>query len=138
MYFYGGFREFSTKNEEQYKAIGEFWDAWMDEELEVKGLLFDTAKCTAYYRPKEPDHIVLISNFMYTSNSSIHWWDEASYGMCTHPCTKEESRKLYQILKDTTLDQWHFTGGIKYVRVTEKIRKKALELLWKYLQSEKE
>ena len=111
-------------------------DAWMDEGFEVNGIVFDTAKCSAFYRPKRPDHIVLMSNFMYTGNSSIHWWDEASYGMCTHPCTKEESRILYQILRETTLDQWHFTAGIRYVRVTEEIRQKALEFLWEYLQSE--
>ena len=109
-------------------------DAWMDGGFEVKGILFDTVKCSAYYRPKEPDKIVLASNFMYTRDSSIKWWDEASYGMCTHPCTKEETADLYHILQDIPLDEWHFSGAFSKVRVTEEIRQKALEIIRNYIQ----
>ncbi len=107
-------------------------DAWMEGGFEVKGLLFDTAKCSAYYRPKEPDKIVLASNFTYTGDSSIKWWDEASYGMCTHPCTKEETVDLYHILQDIPSDKWHFTGAFRNLRVSEEIRQKALEILRDY------
>ena len=108
-------------------------DAWMDGQLEIDGILFDTVKCSAYYRPKEPNRIVLVSNFRYTGNSSIHWWDEASYGMCTHPCTKEEIGNLYQVLKDIPLSKWHFSSPLGYVRVTEEIRQEALDILKNYL-----
>ena len=103
-------------------------DDWMDAQLEV-GTIFDTAKCTVYYRPKEPDKMILISNFRYTGDSSIKWWDEASYGMCTHPCTKEEIGELYHILKDIPPDEWRFSSPFRHVRVTEEIKQKALEIL---------
>ena len=103
-------------------------DDWMDAQLEV-GTIFDTAKCTVYYRPKEPDKMILISNFRYTGDSSIKWWDEASYGMCTHPCTKEEIGELYHILKDIPPDEWRFSSPFRHVSVTEEIKQKALEIL---------
>ena len=104
-------------------------DAWKDGQFEIEDIMFDTVKCSAYYRPKEPNSIVLASNFRYTKNSSVHWWDEASYGMCTHPCTKEELGSLYQILKDIPLDKWHFSSPLQYVRVTEEIKQEALNIL---------
>ena len=102
-------------------------DAWLDGELEVKRIVFDTALCSTYIRPMKPDPTVLISNFMYTDDSSIHWIDESSYGMCTHFCTKEEMNELYYILKDTSLEQWHFMGDLKYITVTAEIVQKALD-----------
>ena len=110
-------------------------DAWMDGSFEVKRLVFDTVQCSAYYSPKEPERIVLASNFRYTRNSTIHWWDEASYGMCTHPCTKEETGELYHVLGDLPLENWQFTGSLRHVMVTEEIRQKALEILRDFSQS---
>ena len=110
-------------------------DAWMDGSFEVKRLVFDTVQCSAYYSPKEPERIVLASNFRYTRNSTIHWWDEASYGMCTHPCTKEETGELYHVLGNLPLENWQFTGSLRHVMVTEEIRQKALEILRDFSQS---
>ncbi len=104
-------------------------DAWLDGGFEVKKLLFDTVLCSAYIRLKEPDHIMLVSNFRYTSDSSMHWMDEASYGMCTHLCTKEEAAELYHVLKEAPVENWVFTGGLRTITVKEEMKVKMLELL---------
>ena len=110
-------------------------DAWLDGELEVKEIVFDTVSCSTYIRPMEPKPTVLISNFMYTDDSTIHWIDESSYGMCTHFCTKEEMNELYYILKDTSPEQWHFMGELKYITVTAEIKQKALETWFQSIKS---
>ena len=103
-------------------------DDWMDETIEVRKLVFDTVKCSAYIRPKEPDSIVLISNFSYVTASSIHWMDEASYGMCSHRCTPEEAAEFYELLKESKVEDWRFTGGLRNIPVTKKVKERVLEI----------
>ena len=102
---------------------------WMDEIIEVRGLIFDTAKCYAYLRPREPERISLESNFHYTKESSVHWFDEASYGMCTHFCEKEELPLVLELLKGTEPGQWRFTLKMEKTPVTQEVKDKILELI---------
>ena len=109
-----------------YYRIG---DDWMDDTIEVSGLIFDTVKCSAYLRLGKPASIVLISNFHYTTGSSVHWMDEASYGMCSHACSPEEVAEVYELLKKSEVDQWEHSGGLRVIPVTKEIKEKVLKLL---------
>ena len=109
-----------------YYRVG---DDWLNEPLEVNGLIFDTAKCTAFLQPKEPEKIVLASNFMHTSNSSIHWMDEAGHGMCTHRCSAEEVAQMYELLQRSEVDQWKYTAGLRNIPVTKEVKEKVLNLI---------
>lgn len=104
-------------------------DEWMDEIIEVRGLVFDTARCSAYLRPNNPERVNLESNFHYTKDSSVHWFDEASYGMCTHFCTKEEISSVLELLKRTELKQWRFTLGLAKIPVKQEVKDKVIKLI---------
>ncbi|MCR4598591.1 MAG: hypothetical protein K5678_06130 [Acetatifactor sp.] len=100
--------------------------------LEIKNMVFDTAKCSAYvqFRAKQIESIVLASNFNYTHDSKIKWYDEASYGMCTHFFEKEEGLELIEVLKTVAIENWVATYPER--RITPKLRDEILELIRQY------
>ncbi len=108
-------------------------DAKINIHVEVKGIVFDTVRCSAYIDTSRLGSITLASNFMYTKGSTIHWYDEASHGMCTHPCTKSEIRALYDILKDINARNWIRLGS--NTQITPEIKGKILKMIWEYVES---
>ena len=116
-----------------YYRIG---DDWKDETIEVRWLEFDTVQCTASFRPKNPDPFYLLSNLSRVGNSSIEWMDEASHGMCTHRCTKEEIAAVCALLQDAAPDRWKYIGGLKDVAVTEEAKTGVLKMLREYLETD--
>ena len=101
--------------------------------VEVKGIVFDTVRCSAFIDTSRLGSITLASNFMYTKGSTIHWYDEASHGMCTHPCTKCEIRALYDILKDIDAHNWIPLGS--NTQITPEIKGKILKIILEYVES---
>ena len=105
-------------------------DARISIDVEVRGIVFDTVRCSAYINTERLGSITLASNFMYTKGSTIHWYDEASHGMCTHPCTKSEIRALYDILKGIDIHNWISLG--RNPQITPEIKEKVLRLMREY------
>lgn len=89
---------------------GSSGDAWMDEVVAVR-IVYDTAQCSACFRVRNMSSIDLISNFCHVGKSSLRWIDEASYGMCSHHCTKSELIDLYEILKAADISNWKDFNG---------------------------
>ena len=85
-------------------------DAWMDKLVAVR-IVYDTVQCSACFRVRDMSSIDLISNFRFVSKSSLHWYDEASHGMCSHHCTKSELIDLYDILKGVNIGDWKDFNG---------------------------
>ena len=108
-------------------------DARMDINVEVHGIIFDTVRCSAYIDTRSLSSITLASNFMYVRGSAIHWVDEASHGMCTHLCTKSETRALYEILKGIDLQHWIRLGNDR--KVTPQIKDTVLKMISEYLEA---
>ena len=109
-------------------------DARISIDVEVRGIVFDTVRCSAYINTERLGSITLASNFMYTKGSTIHWYDEASHGMCTHPCTKSEIRALYDILKGIDIHNWIGLG--RNTQITLEIKEKVLRLMLEYIERE--
>ena len=108
-------------------------DARINIDVEVRGIVFDTVRCSAYINTERLDSITLASNFMYTKESTIHWYDEASYGMCTHPCIKSEIRALYDILKGIDVHNWIRLG--RNTKITPEIKEKVLRMMLEYIEA---
>ena len=102
-------------------------DAGMNIQIEVRGIVFDTVRCSAYIDTKQMSSITLASNYIYTKGSTIHWDDEASHGMCTHRCTKSEIRMLYDILKGADIHNWVCLG--RNVEITPQIKERVLKMM---------
>jgi len=102
-------------------------------DVEVRGIVFDTVRCSAYIDTRKLGSITLASNFRYITESTIHWVDEASHGMVTHLCTKSETRTLYGILKGIDIDNWIRLGsGPK--TITPEIKEIILRMMREYIE----
>ena len=102
--------------------------------VEVRGIVFDTVRCSAYIDTSRLGSITLASNFRYITESTIHWDDESSYGMCTHQCTKSEIRTLYGILKGIDVHNWIRLGsGTK--TITPEIKEIILRMMREYIEA---
>ena len=105
-------------------------DEWKKEIIHVRDLVaFGAERCSAYLRLNEPEKIDMVSNFMYTKNSSVHWFDEASYGMCTHHCTKEEAAEVLELLKRSDVKQWQYTLDLRSIPVTKEVKDLVIRIL---------
>ena len=69
-------------------------DAKINIHVEVKGIVFDTVRCSAYIDTSRLGSITLASNFMYTKGSTIHWYDEPATG-CAHILAQKARSELY-------------------------------------------
>ncbi|MBQ6095060.1 MAG: hypothetical protein IJL09_06630 [Lachnospiraceae bacterium] len=108
-------------------------DSWMSEELEIKKLVFDHAECSVYIWPNRLSSTKLASNFVYLHGSTIKWYDEASHGMVTHPCSKDDLKVLYGILKNSDIGNWEFCTR-KGVKVPPEVKQGLLKLIQEYVQ----
>ena len=108
-------------------------DEWLGGQIETDIFIFDHARCTAFIPLKDLNGVTLASNFIHVGASSIKWEDEASHGMCTHRCTKEEVAVLYEIIKDADPSGWHCSYIFGRKKVTAEMKEKLLELIRGYL-----
>jgi hypothetical protein len=117
---------------EEAKTEGFIDDLGKLRQLEIKNMVYDTAKCSAYihFRAKQVESFVLVSNFNSTHDSKIKWFDEASYGMCTHFFEKEEGPELIDLLKTIAIENWVAT--YPKGRITLRLRDEILELIRQY------